>query len=638
MTRRRVTRVLGALTTLAVIALTFEFVGTGGGTGLTAGASTVSFSCAGVSGDRAGDVGGAPKSSADLVGLLNTLPGSTGISLPVNVTASAPLKVAKGSAPFKVGFTVSLGFDSSLAANVQKYLSRSTVDVRNASINVLAESVNQTVTGKIPDQTINVASPTPTATTFSATINPNTSGRIYYRAVSVSIAIAINGSVAGQANVGTLQLVCSSSPGQNIIGSTVVQVPGAPDVADIRYQGHWGVNLFHLEDGQLIAPDSGNPVIADSLQLTSPIPIDHGLAATSQGWLGMLLGYNGYSDDVKMSVCAPPEPVKEEAGDSEGYTINFNDFNVGRLLNAHILGFQLTIGGTTKVISTSKDYNALAHLPPPLSFGQTDPNTPLSGDNILTLSSPSLSYFVRPAASVVQKAIESVVGAGNVVVTDAAAPAATAPPGTPAGYVIKYTGALTEKDGPDITISRFWSHLPNDEYGKLLALAQSAGPATGPPPLTLDQLNQRLTNPLDPYFLNFTAWEDGVAKLLSAALPGGIINALGGTDKLLTTIGSLFPKGPTIQQDSSARATIPATTTGILCTPFSVSVVTPAVPPNIVAFFTFLANGGGTQVLGKQVCTARVKVRTRIRSHGRTRYVTRYVTKPVACKKPKKKR
>ncbi len=440
--------------------------------------------------------------------------------------------------------------------------------------------------------------------------------------------MAINGSVAGTANIGTLTLSCSST-GDNSIGSTVVQVPGAPTVADIKYQGHWGLNLFHLEDGQLIAPDDGNPVIPDSLALTSPIPIDHGLAATSQGWLGMLLGYQGYSDNVNMNVCAPPRPVAAEPGDSEGYTINFNDFNVGRQLNAHVLGFQLTVGTTvTKAISTSKDWsnNRLLGLP-----GGTDPNTPLSGDNILTLS--NYSYFVRPAASVVQKTIEGVVGAGNVIVTDAAAPPATAPAGTPPGYVIKYTGALAEKDAPNITVSRWWSHLPNEEYGKILALAQSAGATTGPPPLTLDQLNAQLLTSGD-----FGRWEAGVAKLLSASIPGAVIGGLGGTDQLLKIIGSLFPKGPTIQLDSVARATIPATTTGPLCTPFSVSVVTPAVPLNVVAFLTQMANGGGgTQVLGKQVCTKRVRVRTRVRSHGRTRYVTRYVTRVVKCPKPKRR-
>jgi hypothetical protein len=625
MAGRRVTRAIGALTTLAVIALTFEFVGTGGGTGLTAGASTVSFICGGATGDHAGDVGGAPKSSADLVALLSSLNGGAPISLPINVTVDAPAKVAKSTTPFQANFGVSVAFDPALAGKVQQYLGRSTIDLRNTTINLLADGVNQPITGQVPDQTINVNAVSATSS-FSAMITPTVSGRIHYRAVSASIGVAINGSVAGQANIGTLQLNCAST-GDNSIGSTVVQVPGAPDVADIKFQGHWGINLFHLEDGQLIAPDDGNPVIPDSLKLTAPIPIDHGLAATSQGWLGMLLGYNGYTDNVNMNVCAPERPVPAEPGADESFTINYNDFNTNRLLNAHLLGFQLKIGDVTKDITTSKDVNPLRVLGIP---GQVDANTPLSGDSIVTLSSPSLSYFVRPTALVVQRAIESVVGVGNVVVTDAPAPDPAT--GIPAGYVVTYTGALHETAGPDISISRFWTHLPNEDYAQILALANTSG-SSGPPPLSLDQLNTRLITPGTPYFGDFNAWEVGVAKLISSGLPGAVISGLGGTDKLLTMVASLFPKGPSIMQDSAARATIPATTTGPLCTPFSVNVVTPAVPMNIVLFLTQMANGGAPKVLGKAVCTKRVRVRTRVRSHGRTRYVTRYVTRVVACRR-----
>jgi hypothetical protein len=620
--------VLGALTTLAVIALTFEYVGTGGGTGSTAGASTVNFVCGGVTGDHAGDIGGAALDSAGLLGKLSLVTGGGPPQLPINVTATAPAQVNKSTTPFQVNFGVSVGVDPALGGLIQKFLNRSTIDIKNTSVTILADGVNQTIVGQIPDQTINVNAASSTST-FSAMITPTVSGRIHYRAVGAHVAIAINGSVLGQANIGTLQLVCAST-GDNIVGSTVVQIPGAPQVADMHFQGHWGVNLFHLEDGHLIAPDDGNPIIPDSLALTSPIPIAHGLAATSQGWLGMLLGYQGYTDDVNMNVCAPARIVPEEPGSDESYTIDYNDFQYNRLLNAHLLGFQLKIGDTVKTISTSKDVNPLRVLGIP---GQVDGSTPLSGDNIITLSSPSLSYFFRPAASVVQKTMESVVGAGNVTVTDAPAPDPAT--GIPAGYVITYTGALHEKAGPDISISRFFTHLPAEDAAAISALAQGAGQSSGPPPLTLDQLNTRLTTPGTPYFGDFSAWEQGVAALLSASLPNTIIDGLGGSAKLLDMIGNLFPKPPSSTQVSPAVATIPAHSTGPLCTPFSVNVVTPPVPMNVVLFLTQMANGGGggTQVLSRQVCTRRVRVRVRVRSHGRTRYVTRYVTRVVACRR-----
>ncbi len=625
MRKQRLTRTLGVITTLAVVALTFEFVGTGGGGGLTAGASEVKYTCDGVAGDNAGDLG----SSKDLVGALKTFAKISALELPLEVVVDAPSEVEKGSAPFQARIGIGIKFDPSLTKTMKDTLGKTTLDLKNLSFDFTAENGGTTISGALPDQTVNIDAPPPLQY-LTGTVTPSTAGLIAYVPGTARISVAINAEIAKQ-KIGTMTLECRV-PGGDPVGYTAVRIPGAPRVAPITFDGHGGVDLFQVLGKGLITPDQGNPIIPDSLKLLGQ-PIGGGFAAASSGWVGILNAYSGGSYRIPMEICANSIPVPAIPGNSEIQSLTIQKWDTTANINAHPLGFTLKVGDQeTAVVRTSKIPNIFYGFP-----GQPQYNgyTPLRGADFFTLLA---AKFVAPTPLEIQKAIEALpnVGVGNVKVTQAAAtPTVKYQP-----YLIEYVGALAEANMPDLTIGKWYTHADYDQKAKIFDaandLAPKPGEPTGPPAPTQADLDRFLREG------NFNAWYAAVPVVLAAALTASITGGIN-VPALLKQIGSLFPEPPLASLVRNGKATIPPTETGILCTPFQVAVKTP--PNQLMMFYQALdeaiRSGKFAVVQGATLCKVKVATKVRVSSRGRTRLVTRYVTKSVPCKPkavPKKKR
>lgn len=592
--KKRTIRGIAAVTTVAMGSLALELVGPS----VIAGAAgtVISVQCNGIDGDVAGQVSGANKTSKELVGLLSTLsPGTTGLPpLPVTVNVNAPEKVKKGSGDFDASFEFSIAFPDSLVKAVRDTLKKSSLNVTNATIGVdYSGPVSGSLEAKIASQTIDLTGPSPsTSVQVSGKIPTDKSGRVFFRPGTFNISAEINGEVAGLAKVGTLGLTCSA---QGLISSTAIQVPGAPNTpalieAPPIVGGYTaGIPILSRPD---ITPDDNNPIQPETLKVISS---DQG-AFVKNGWLVQPTPEAGGTIVTDMEVCAPERPIPEVPGTDEVQAMEWNDTYFAKPLNAHPLSMTLKFKDLeTKPISLSTLVGGI-------------PGTEIFGN------------FAAPSAATVQKALEALptIGAGNIAVTKTAT----------GGYEFAFKGALATADQPDITVGTWKSQAPYELYGKIQAAIQvltapkpPADPNQPPDPSKTDKTVQELQADLVAGKITFEQF----GTQFGSALGNSIIKGIPVTEAL-DFVNAIFPQPPAITTKVVGEPTIPATTTGPLCSQFQVKTVAVS---KVFLFFLWLRSN--PQVLA---CTVkRVPYKARVHSNGRTRYVTRYRTvKSKACK------
>jgi len=507
----------------------------------------VTLNCDGITGDDASSLGDSKKTLGMLPG------GGSGLALDVAVTTTAPAVVKKGSGPFDARFDLNVTLPASVVSSA-KLLGLTTVPVNNATFGV---QYTGAATGKlsttVPTQTVDLSAPVVSVNqTITGKVTPDGSGLILYRPDAARLSIVINKTI-GTLAVKTLTVSCTAT---GLLGSTLVQVPGAPTVnpPTIEATGEVGANTLDLLGGGAIKPDEGNPILPESLATTGN-PSPSGSASVANG----VLTFNapaGGSYEIPMQVCAAPKATDAKPGVSEVQQMTLGDYNVqdnafktflgpvAKWLNPHPLGFTLSFEGQkTAVIGTSFGNSALNQGVP----------TPLMTDWFQWIN----SSFRAPTAAQVQAALEKLpnIGAGNVQVTGGGAEP----------YQIAFVGALADKDVGQVTVGDWWSHLPAEGLESLLGAASGLGgePDPNAPVLpTWEQLNNQLLMGQ----ITFNQWSATAGELIKKQ----IIDSLPPIPDLVADVTSLFPAKPALSTTVQGEDAIPAGTTGDLCTPFVV--------------------------------------------------------------------
>ncbi len=595
--KKRTIRVIAAVTTVALGSLALELVGPSTIAGAVG--TTIQVQCGGVDGDVAGQVSGANKSSKELVALLATLsPGSTGLPpLPVTVNSNVPEKIKKGSGDFDASFAFSIAFPDALVKAVRDTLKKSSLTVTTAKIGVdYSGAASGSLSASIDNQVIDLNAPNPgTSVTVAGKIPTDASGRVFFRPGVFTLSTAIDGEVAGIAKVGTLSLTCSA---QGLLSSTAIQVPGSPNTpALIEAQPIVGGNTAGIPiiGRPDVTPDDNNPIQPETLKVLR----SEGGAFVKNGWLVQPTTEAGGVLTNDLEVCAPERPVPEVPGTDEVQTLAWTGTFGGKPLNAHPLSMTLKFGDAeTKAISLS---TLLGGIPGTEAFGN----------------------FQAPSASTIQKALEALpnIGAGNIEVTKVAT-----------GYEFHFKGALGTADQVGITIGSWKTQAPYEQYGKIqAAISELTAPKPPPDPnapvdpgatdLTVEQLQAEL--------LAGKITFDQFSAKFGSALGNSIIKGIPVT-AALDFINDVFPQPPALGTKVVGEPTIPATTTGPLCTQFQVRTV--AVSKVFLFYLWLLQN---PQV--RACTTQRVPYKVRVRSAGKTKLVTRYkVVKSKACTTKKK--
>jgi hypothetical protein len=304
-----------------------------------------------------------------------------------------------------------------------------------------------------------------------------------------------------------------------------------------------------------------------------------------------------------LEVCAPSRPVPEVPGTDEVQTLTWGDKYGNKPLNAHPLAMTLKFkGAETGPISMSTN----------------------------VLGNTTLGTYQEPSAAAIQHALESLptIGAGNIAVAKTAA----------GSYTMSFQGALAVSDQPDITIGKWSTWAPYEQYGQIqTAISTLTAPKPPPDPnappdpsatdLTLQELQAQLTGGAITF--------DQFSQKFGAALGNSIIKGIPVTDAL-NFINSIYPAIPLTATTTAGVETIPATETGPLCSQFEVK--TTAVS-KVFLFYLWLLQHPEVRVLA--CTTQRVPHKVRVYSRSRHRYVTvtRYRTVKKNCnKKVTKKR
>ena len=584
--RNRVTRGIAALTAAALCMLGLELFG-GAASPAGAASTAITVSCDGVAGDTAGSVGGAAKSSKDLVGLLATVTHSPGgPSLDVTVDSNTPDKVKKGSGSFDATFNYSIALPTALVDAVKNTLKKNTIELTDLTVSVdYSGAQTGTLSTHIDTKSLDFTGGNPpTVIAVAGKVPTDASGRIFYRPGLFKISVKVDAEIPGTATIGTLQLACSA---QGLLGSTNVQVPGAPNtpaVIDVPVIGGKTASV-NLQGRSDITPDDNNPIQWDSLAIVN----NPNGASLSGGVLTQPTTAAGGFLTSDVQVCAPARTIPGTTGVNDVQSLTFtSDSYAGITLNSHPTTMKLKFKGVeSAAISLA---------------------TPFLGND-------ALGTFTAPTAARLQSALEgiSTIGAGNVSVTGTGV--STNP------YRITFIGALAHSSQPRIEVTG-WATTPFDFAGysaisaAITAATAPAAPSTGPPdPAATDKTFTELVAQLTAG----TITPDVFSAKAGNAIKNSII---GGIDKgaALKLVSDLYPQPALVAEPTVGEAPIPDASTGPLCSQFQVRTV--AVP---LAFFTAIF-GGGTKVLA---CTAtktptKVKYTARVKVNGRYRSVTKY--------------
>lgn len=560
-------------------------------------ASTASLSvvCSGIDGDVAGSVSGQSKSSKDLVALLATITKSDGLPpLPTTVSTDAPEKVRVRSGAVTANFDYRIGLDPTIVAFIRDSLGRSSITVDNLRAGVdFGGAATGGASGVVDSQTMDLTVADPAMTiSMSGTFATDTSGRVFFRAAPMSMAIKIDGSVGGVANVGTLSLTCNA---QGAIGSTAIQVPGSPNVPGIIDGGTVAAGqtaTIPLLGRPDITTDDNNPILPDSLAITRA----EGGATIVNGALVQPTAPAGgtYVNDVQL--CAAARTVAAVPGVDAIQSLAFPKYGSQDFwfLNPHPLSMTLRYKG--------EETAAI-------------PLTTLAGTGL-----EALGQFDPPTAAAIRLALEGLpsIGMGNVEVTKAAS-----------GYSIKFVEALGETDVPAISLGQWNTQLDYATYEKLTELmtkltSPAATPDPNEPPAPPDPAATDLN--VDQLWAAFQSGRitfDQFAAKFGSAVQNSLLDGVkSNAGTILKYLEEIFPQKPVLAMTRLGEAETPASSTGPLCTSFQVQTValaagaTPVPAPPVVATAT-------CKVTSKRI---RITVKTRERANGRLVIVRRKVT------------
>jgi hypothetical protein len=416
-------------------------------------------------------------------------------------------------------------------------------------------------------------------------VDISTGGLIQYRAGATQFSIVVNGSVAGAATVGTLTVSCSAA---GLLASTSVSPPGAPLITTsplVKNVNAGSETRVTLNDGALILPDEGNPIMFDTLKVATPPSA--GTATMAGNDLVFTAPSTNGSYDVAYEVCAAAKDIEGQPGTNEVQTFTFGDLTYyGRNFNAHPKSFTLIFDGKeTAPIETS--YAEFLGIPVPVNLN--DPGAEL----VHNLG----GQFRIPSAAKVKAALVGLpnIAAGDITVTGG--PTRTGDLSVP--YVITFGGALAEKDVSQIGIGQWNTWLPQPLLAVILGAASGLGGGTpGPPPPTYDQSIQQYLNGL----ISIETMFDQFGARARADLLGGIKIA-----DLLNTLTALFPKPPALATTTGGEDAIAASNTGPLC---STGVV------------QFIVTGGTSPAEGEAVAGTQTTATTATSSSGAARGAT----------------
>ena len=533
----------GAAALATALAATTRLLGPGGSE--LVGAASATFTCTGVEGDTAGSVGGAAKSSKQLLELLATLGGSAQLSLPVDVTATAPASVQTGSGPYTATFDYTISLPTSLVTSVKTLLGLDKISVTNASFAVEATgAATASLVGTTTSSTVSLATaPVTISQKITGPVTPSTSGLVYYRPGATKLSVVVNGEVAGSAKIGTITVSCAAT---GLLGSTAVKPAGAPNIPANPIAANAQANTtssINLDDGTKVLADDGNPIDWSTLRTVGNPSGGAALAA------GRSINYTAPATngtyDVTFEVCAAPKTIKGTDGLSEVQTLRFSDPSYyQQSFNKHPIYFTLTFDGQETAPITTSFFNNIFGVPVPYD----------ANDETSRFFHDWFGQFAAPSPATVQAALEALpnVGPGDIVVSGG--PTAT---DLTAPYTFTFAGALAHRDVAQIGIGKWVTWLPAESLAQILGAAKGLGgslPTVAPP--TFDQLLQsRLAGQItDDQF--FAGWGDRVKYDLLSGI---------NVQEIIDQVTSWFPKTPTAATTVSGEAPIPDTTTGPLC-------------------------------------------------------------------------
>lgn len=547
-----VKRGIAAAVTAAMIATTFALVE--GQASAAGGVFPITLSCSGITTDGAGSA--TPASSLGSSAQTLAVMGGT-LAIGGEVTATIPSKVRPSDPPFNASFAIKVILPDSLVNQTKTLLKTDKFDITGASFSVnYSGGASGTIQETVPDQTVSLAAtPASVTNTISGVIKPTSGGVITFTPGPAAFGIAINKSVSvagANVTVNTLRVTCKNT---GDIGTTNVQLPGAPNVEPglITTMAGPGEDAV-LNLASNISPDDGNPIIPGSLRMVSQT----GSGAVQ---LGTLVGYHyppdGAANTVTMEVCGASRIAKGRPGVNEVQTLAWNqDWNTD--VNAHPLAFSLKVGDyETNVMSTSWA---------PDLFGNPVP-TPVRPEDDFLLLNRANSHFSPPSATAVQAELEKLpsVGYGNIKVTS-----------TAGGYNFEFIGAKGNQPiATKVSIGKWFTWMPAEAYAQVQGLIGGGGgggegatttttvpggtpaePAKSIPELQADLAAGKIT--LEQFF----------DRLPTAVLP--TLLATVDLPEAVRQLPRTFPQPPAFETATLGLVTIPDAPTGPLCSSFQV--------------------------------------------------------------------
>lgn len=525
---------LGAVgATATLLALGLELIGPD-----VAGAVSVPINCQGITGDKASSLG----DSKATLGLLSSIgSGGSGLSLAADITTNAPAKRKPTDGAFNAEFTMNMTLPDSLLAPAKNLLGLKEVTITNATYAISASgAASATLSKQVPSQKVSLASNVVTIRqSVKGTIKPTGAGIITYSVSGATrFTITINKSVAG-VQINSLTVTCT---GGNDIATTSIQRPGAPIVTRQPFYigGYTGGVTGGFVANNVLKPDSGNPLVTDSLKVVRKPSA--GITAVGKGAAFYLPARPGLFP-ATYEMCARPMPVPAQPGHNAVQTLAWPESYTGKDLNAHPLGMSLQFKG-----------QKTAPIPLAQFLGSPSPTDVDQADFFHRM----FGQFQAPSPAQIQQALESLstIGKGNVKVTGR----------NGGGYNIEFVGKLADSPQPAIEVVDWNTWLPADGLNTLMgAIPKPGGGGEGgeaAPPKTADQLDRELGAGQ----ISFEEWLAGRGELLKSDIISGLT-----TPEVISAVTALFPKAPEVTVAKPGKKTIPATTTGPLCTQFQIS-------------------------------------------------------------------
>lgn len=507
----------------------------------TAGAADpvrVSYTCAGITGDKASTFG-------DSATTLRSLGGP--LAPEAVITTNAPFKVRPADGPFDASFTIQVVLPKSVT-DAAKLVGVTAVDVTDATFSIQATGAATTLLEqKVPNVSINLAGSPTITNVISGKITASGAGLISYVPGPARFSIGINKTLTVGGTTIQVNAITVSCTSGGVVGSTNVQVPGAPNVNPgvIEKAGGRVAALQSVDVGPAISTDDNNPIIPGSLKIVKQP--DNGQASLNGNVVSLVQPFSFATQTVGMQVCGASRIQKGVVGVSEVQTLTWGTNYSGRDGNAHPLAFTLKFGEQeTPLFTTSFTTLFGVNVPTP-----PDPNS--AGLALFT------ARFIPPSAADVQNALERLpgIGLGNITVTT-----------TPTGYRFTFSGALAKSPiASRITVGKWITWLPADTIDKLQGAL--AGPSTTAPAVTTttvapvkpDVLFQQLFSGQ----ITYEQFQQRLSGSLSAALLGSI-----DIPATLAYLRSIIPETPGIVTTAAGVKEVPDAPTGPLCTNFEV--------------------------------------------------------------------